>query len=124
MGGPPVVSDVGTGVAWRSARSSRARRAAAKAGSGSTRSAGRRSWENGSVIAAPGGEVRAAERGAGAHEQRLGRVHRALEQGGDLRHGQVVEVAQGEDGAVLRAQAVEDVLRAQGVDPDVPGVLG
>src|SRR3954453_2343567 len=113
MAGPPV------GV-WTSARARRARSSAAKAGSGSTRSAGRRSWENGSVIAAPGGEVRAAEPGAGAHEQRLGRVHRALEQGGDLRHGQVVEVAQGEDGAVLRAQAVEDLLRAERVEPDLP----
>src|SRR3569623_404616 len=100
-----------------SARTRRARSSAAKRGSGSIRSTGRRSWGNGSVIAAPGGDVRAAEGGAGAHEQRLGRVHRAVEQGGDLRHGQVVEVAQGEDGAVLRGEAVVDLLRAEGVDP-------
>src|SRR3954463_9157696 len=110
MAGPP-------GGGCTSARARRARSSAAKRGSGSIRSTGRRSWENGSVIAAPGGDVRAAEGGAGAHEERLGRVHRAVEQGGDLRHGQVVEVAQGEDGAVLRGQAVEHLLGAEGVEP-------
>src|SRR3954469_13350067 len=116
MAGPPV------GVCT-SARARRARSSAANPGSGSTRSTERRSWGNGSVIAAPGGEVRAAEGGAGADEQRLGRVHGAVQQGGDLRYGQVVEVAQGQDGAVLRGQVVEDLLRPERVEVGVPGVL-
>src|SRR3954468_8725101 len=116
MAGPP-------GGGCTSARARRARSSAAKRGSGAVRAAGRRSWENGSVIAAPGSDVRAAEGGAGAHEQRLGRVHRAVEQGGDLRHRQVVEVPQGEDGAVLRGQAVEHLLRAERVEPNLPRVV-
>src|SRR3954452_7170577 len=132
MAGPP-------GGGCTSARARRARSSAAKSGAGSTRwggrrrwgkggggstgGVGRRSWGNGSVIAAPGGEVRAAEGGAGAHEQRLGRVHRAVEQGGDLRHREVVEVGDGEDGAVLRGQAVEHLLRTERVEPNLPRVV-
>src|SRR3954469_9848723 len=109
MAGPPV------GVCT-SARARRARSSAAKRGSGSTRWVGRRSWGNGSVIAAPGGEVRAAAGGAGGHAHRLVRVRRAVGQGGVLRRREVVEVPQGEDGAVLRGQAVEHLLRAERVE--------
>src|SRR3954447_3640900 len=119
---PPVVSGGGDG--WRSARRRRSRSSAAKRGAGSTGTTGRWSWANGSVIAAPGGDVRAAEGGAGADEQRLRGMDRALEEGGDLRHGQVVQVAQGEGGPVLRGEPVEHLLGTQCVEPDVPGILG
>src|SRR3954469_20521615 len=122
----PPVGSVGAvvGTCWRRARRRRSRSAAANAGSGSTGSTGRRRSRNGSVIAAPGGDVRTAEGAAGADEQRLRGVDRALEEGGDLRYRQVVEVAQGEDGAVLRGEAVEHLLGAEGVEPLVPRVLG
>src|SRR3954468_8361782 len=118
MVGPPE----GSGDCCRRARRRRSRNAAANAGSGSTGSTGRRRRRNGSVIAAPGGDVRPAEGAAGPDQQRLRGVDRAAQEGGDLRYRQVVEVAQGEGGSVLRGQALEHLLRAEGVEPDVPRV--
>ena len=43
---------------------------------------------------------------------------------GHLRHGQIVEVPQGQCGAVGRGQLVEDLRGAQGVELGVPRVVG
>ena len=59
--------------------------------------------------------VRSATRNAcaGADEQRLGRVHGAIEVVGDLGDGEAVEVAQRERGAVVRAELGEHLVRAR-----------
>src|SRR4051812_47585961 len=106
------------------ARSMRVRSAAANSGSGSIGSIGRRSRVNGSVITAPGALVGAGGGRAGADQQRLGGVHGALQQGGDLRHRQVVEIAQGQGGAVGGGGAVEDLLGQERVEAGVPRILG
>ena len=62
-----------------------------------------------------GGGVGAAERDAGANQQGLGGVQRTVELRGDLGHGQVVEVAQSQRGAVVRAEQVQHLPGTQRV---------
>src|SRR4051812_26583505 len=107
---PPGAGAGGTGCC-RSARRSRSRSAAANAGSGATGSTGRCRLRNGSVIAAPGGDVRPAEGVASADQERLRGVNRAMQECGDLRYGEVVEVAEGQRGPVGGAELVEHLLR-------------
>ena len=76
-----------------SAISRRARSWLAKPGSGVTGRIGSRRASKGSVISVLFA-VDAAEGGLGPPEQRLGGVDAALQQRGDLGHGQVVDVAQ------------------------------
>ena len=60
----------------------------------------------------------------GPHEQRLGRVHAALQVRGDLGNGQIVEVAEGERGPVLGCEVVEGFAGPHRVEVRVPGILG
>ena len=60
---------------------------------------------------------------AGSDEQRFGRVHGAIEVLGDLGDGQAVEVAQGECGAVVRAQLGENLVGAHPFEVLVEAVV-
>src|SRR5579872_1772445 len=90
------------------ARATRARRRAAKIGSGSTLSEPRAIRSKGSAMRSLLVLVGPAERPSGPDEQGLGGVHRPGEVGGDRGDGEVVEITEGERGAVVGAQAVED----------------
>src|SRR5882672_12202870 len=79
-----------------SARVMRARRRVAKAGSGSIGPGGRARDSRGSAIAVLPGFIGATEGTPGAHQQRLRCVDGPFQNVGHLRHGQVVEVAEGE----------------------------
>src|SRR5579884_2360210 len=90
------------------ARASRSRSRAAKVGSGAIGSSTARSASNGSAIGTlPLRGIGAPEGAAGADQERLGGVDSSSDQTGHLRHRQVVEVAQGQHGAVLRDEIGE-----------------
>src|ERR1700722_10717837 len=110
-------SDTVTPSGRSSARATRARRSAAKAGSGSVAAAAKRSPSNGSDIALSLPGVGAAEGDPGPDEQSLSGVHGALQQSGHFGHRQVVQVAQGQGGPMVRGQTLQNVACPQGVQP-------
>src|SRR5882672_7331377 len=80
--------DTVTPLGRASARVMRARRRAAKAGSGLTGLGGRRRDSRGSAMAVLPGFVGATEGTPGAHQQRLRCVDGTFQEVGHLRHGQ------------------------------------
>src|SRR5262249_33647176 len=95
-----------------SASTMRARRRTANSGRGASGTGGSARDSKGSVIVGAF-VVTGAEGAAGAHEQRLGRVHGATEMVGDVGHRQAVEIAQRERGAVMRAERRERRVHAR-----------
>src|SRR4029453_1479513 len=99
-----VVSDVcrvmvlgSPGSRGGSTRARRARKRAAKAGSGSMGVSAVRSASNGSgKVGILLLRVGAAERQPRAHKKRFGGVQRAVEHGGDVGNREIVEVPQGQ----------------------------
>src|SRR5438874_3237419 len=107
-----------------SARATRARKRAAKARSGSIGVGAVRSASNGSgTVGVLLFRVGAAERQPRADEQRFGGVQGTVEDLGDVRDGQVVQVAQRQHRAVLRREFFERFSRADSVEVHLPRVL-
>src|SRR3984893_8059964 len=115
--------DTVTPLGRASARVIRARRRAAKAGSGSTGLGGRRRDSRGSVIALLPGFLGATEGTPGAHQQPLRCVDAAFQQVGHLRHRKVVEVAKRERRLVRWRQAGQRVAGTHGVEMGIPGIV-
>src|SRR3954453_20751734 len=111
-----------TSVLTVSATFSRRRSAAANAGRGASGMVGSRRESNGSVGIELTSRVSDSERVAGADEKGLGRVNRAVEVLGDVRHGQSVDVAQRERGAVMRPELIEHLVRARAFEQLVDAV--
>src|SRR5215471_17622033 len=108
---------------WR-ARATRARKRAAKAGSGSIGVGAVRSASNGSGTASVLlFRVGAAERHPGAHEQRFGGVDGAVENIGNVGDGQVVQVPQREYASVLQRELLKRLPRAEAIQMHIPRVL-
>lgn len=102
----------------------RSRSRAAKAGSGASRTSGRRNTWNGSVIStAAASFIRTPERRARSHDQCLGGMPGTAEFGCNLGYRQVIEIAQHKHAAVLWRQHAQCLLRTQRVKPLFPGVL-
>src|SRR5215472_8079338 len=108
---------------WR-ARATRARRRAAKAGSGLMGVGAVRSASNGSgtasVLLLRKG---VAKRQPRAHQKRFGGVDGAVKDLGDVGDRQVIQVAERQHRAMLRRQLLQGCSRAETVDVDVPGIL-
>src|SRR5262249_1960180 len=108
---------------WR-ARAKRARRRAAKAGSGSMGVGAVRSASNGSGTASVlVFRVGAAKRQPRAHQERFGGVDGAVENLGDVGDRQVIQVAERQHRAMLRRQLLQGCPRTETVEVDVPGIL-
>src|SRR5262245_19028310 len=99
-----------------SATASRSRSWLTNCGRGAIGAIGSRNDSNASGIVAPPFGVFGAEGVAGAHQQRLGRVHRPPEQVGHLGDGQAVQVTQCERGAVVCAEPVEHLPRPLAIE--------
>src|SRR4030088_2817260 len=101
---------------------SRSASSATNADRGGAASPVRRSASKGSVTIASF-RVDAAIGLPRPNQQRLGGVGRAVEQLGDVRYGETVDVTERERGAVVSAERVEHLGRAQPVEADVPRVV-
>src|SRR5260370_14617322 len=118
-----VMLDSPWSYGW-SARATRARKRAVNAGSGSIGVGAVRSASNGSgTVGVLLFRVGAAERQPRTHEQRFGGVQSAVEDLGDVRDGQVVQVAQRPHHAVLPRECFERFSRADSVEVHLPRVL-
>src|SRR5438552_5942987 len=123
-GSSSVAVDIVAPLGRVSARSTRARRPMTNDGSGAIGTSGVRRTSSGSAIAGLLSGVRAPEGCAGTHQQRLGRVQRAVEDARYVDHRKVVDVAEGERDPVVRRQPLEGLAGAKTVERGVPGVVG
>src|SRR3954454_20326803 len=117
------MTDMVVSSSWR-----RRRRSMTNCGRGRVLGTGRCSTVNGSWRSGIGasclGFVLRAEGDAGADEERLGGVDGAVDDRGDLGNRQSVDVAQGEDQAVVGPEPLQRLGRVLGGDRRVPWVLG